>query len=59
LPADGSTIIDKTVKKEVLDYEAHKQKMEELQRKTLESMYPEFYATKPSTNDEVIKQSEL
>jgi len=31
-PPVGAIIIDKTIKKEVLDYEAHKQKMEELQR---------------------------
>jgi hypothetical protein len=29
-PPEGSIIIDKTMKKEVLDYEAHKKKMEEL-----------------------------
>jgi hypothetical protein len=31
-PPEGATIIDKTVKQEVIDYEAHKLKMEELQR---------------------------
>jgi len=31
-PPEGAIIIDKSIKQEVIEYEAHKQKMEELQR---------------------------
>lgn len=58
---DMTTTADESQQTAIQQYEAHKSKVEDLQAKTLEALYPEFYnqEPQPETHQQKCEDAEL